>query len=84
MWTVLGSGQLLKDDKGRYYPTNPTNPTNSASERGTTVSGLAAVPNSTNRSKADTYGKNGDTVGRVSRVSAGHALDCMCEECLPT
>jgi hypothetical protein len=27
MWTMLGDGQLLKDDKGRYYPTNPTTPT---------------------------------------------------------
>jgi hypothetical protein len=29
MWTMLGDGQLLKDDKGRYSPANPTNrPTN--------------------------------------------------------
>jgi hypothetical protein len=27
MWTMLGDGQLLKDDKGRYSPTTPTNPT---------------------------------------------------------
>jgi hypothetical protein len=29
MWAMLGDGQLLKDDKGRYSPANPTNrPTN--------------------------------------------------------
>jgi hypothetical protein len=26
MWTMLGDGQLVKDDKGRYSPANPTNP----------------------------------------------------------
>jgi hypothetical protein len=26
MWTMLGDGQLLKDDRGRYHPANPTNP----------------------------------------------------------
>jgi hypothetical protein len=25
MWTMLGDGQLIKDDKGSYSPTNPTN-----------------------------------------------------------
>ena len=29
MWTMLGDGQLIKDDKGRYSPTNPTNHGNS-------------------------------------------------------
>jgi hypothetical protein len=27
MWTMLGGGQLIKDDKGRYSPTNPTTTT---------------------------------------------------------
>ncbi len=27
MWTMLGDGQLVKDDKGRYSPANPTTPT---------------------------------------------------------
>ncbi len=26
MWTMLGDGQLLKNNKGAYYPANPTNP----------------------------------------------------------
>jgi hypothetical protein len=26
MWSMLGDGQLLKDDKGKYSPANPTNP----------------------------------------------------------
>jgi hypothetical protein len=30
MWTMLGDGQLVKNDKGAYYPTNPTNPANPA------------------------------------------------------
>ncbi|MDP9480098.1 MAG: helicase RepA family protein [Actinomycetota bacterium] len=73
MWAMLGDGQLVKDDKGRYYPTNPTNPTNSAnpanSANPTPVSGLAVVPEATNPSNGDTYGKNGHTVSGVSGVS---------------
>ncbi len=92
MWTMLGSGQLLKDDKGRYYPTNPTNPpnptnstnsTNPASESATAVSGLVAVPNPTNRTSTDTYAENGGTVSGVSGVSAGHGRGCICGECVP-
>src|SRR5215203_5470689 len=95
MWTMLGDGQLLKDDKGRYYPTNPTNPTNSANPANFTnptmkspgkVSGLVAVPETTNRNNADTYQENSDTVSKVSGVSADsteHGAMCLCEECLP-
>jgi hypothetical protein len=92
MWTMLGDGQLIKDDKGKYFPTNPTNPTNSANSANSAnptakspekVSGLAAVPESANRSDSDTYAENVDKVSAVSEVSAGHARDCMCEECLP-
>jgi hypothetical protein len=25
MWTKLGDGQLVKNDKGPYYPANPSN-----------------------------------------------------------
>jgi hypothetical protein len=92
MWTMLGSGQLLKDDKGRYYPTNPTNPTNStnstnstnpASESAVAVSGLVAVPGPTNRTSTDTYAANGDMVSGVSGVSGEHGSGCICEECVP-
>src|SRR5215203_237660 len=49
MWTMLGDGQLLKGDNGRYFPANPTNPTNPtnsansanpASDNGDEVGGL--------------------------------------------
>jgi hypothetical protein len=58
MWTMLGDGQLVKDDKGRYSPANPTNP----------------PTNPTNPRKADTYGTNGDPVSGVSGVSGGGAV----------
>jgi hypothetical protein len=70
MWSMLGDGQLLKDNKGRYSPANPTNrPTNPANPR-----------------KADTYAENDDRVSEVSGVSADsteHGPLCMCDECLP-
>jgi hypothetical protein len=90
MWTMLGSGQLIKDDKGRYYPTNPTNPTNSTNRANSTnptvkspgkVSGLAAVPGPTNRSNPDTYGETGATVSGVSGVSEDHGPGCPCLAC---
>ncbi len=92
MWTMLGDGQLIKDDKGRYFstnPTNPTNPTNSANSTNPTpkaspaVSGLVAAPGPTNPSNADTYAGNRATVSEVSRVSKGHPISCLCEECVP-
>jgi hypothetical protein len=56
MWTMLGDGQLLKDDKGRYSPANPTNPTTNPT-------------NPTNPTKADTYGEKNHRVSGVSGVS---------------
>ena len=53
MWAMLGDGQLLKDSKGRYSPTNPTNrPTNR-----------------TNTPKGDTYAESEAPVSAVSDVS---------------
>jgi AAA domain/Domain of unknown function (DUF4326) len=78
MWTMLGDGQLLKDDKGRYYPTNPTNPTNPAnsansanpaSDNGDGVSGIVDDAEAPNPTFADTYAENGTTVSGVSGVS---------------
>jgi hypothetical protein len=48
MWTMLGDGQLVKDGKGRYSPTNPTNPTNprkadTYGEKNHRVSGVSGV-----------------------------------------
>jgi len=59
MWAMLGDGQLVKDDEGRYSPTNPThtpgnppdpanpanppNPTNSANPPNPTSESVAAV-----------------------------------------
>jgi len=71
MWTMLGDGQLVKDDKGRYSPANPTNP----------------PTNPTNPRKADTYGTNGDPVSGVSGVSGvgqcrhGTPEGYPCDEC---
>jgi hypothetical protein len=75
MWTMLGDGQLLKNDKGAYYPANPTNPTNPTNSANPTnparssVSGLAGGPEGTNPTFADAYGKNGASVSGVSEVS---------------
>ena len=81
MWTMLGDGQLLKGDNGRYFPANPTNPTNPtnpansanpASDNGDEVGGLvddAEATNPTNPTFADTYAENGTTDSGVSGVS---------------
>jgi hypothetical protein len=69
MWAMLGDGQLVKDDKGRYSPANPTNSTNST----------------TNRGKADAYQENAEPVSAVRGVSGGGECACspteVCEEC---
>jgi hypothetical protein len=91
MWTMLGAGQLIKNDKGAYYPTNPTNPTNLTNPANPTnptpsrVSGLGREPETTNPSFADTYAENGAPVSEDSEVSeeAEHPEDCVCAECLP-
>jgi hypothetical protein len=53
MWAMLGDGQLVKDDKGRYSPTNPTHtpgnptdPTNSTNPANPTNSTNSANPTS--------------------------------------
>jgi fructose-1-phosphate kinase PfkB-like protein len=71
---MLGDGQLLKNDKGKYYPTNPTNLTNPANPVGNgdaMVSGVVDGPGATNRTFADTYAENGASISEVSEVS-GH------------
>jgi AAA domain len=91
MWTMLGAGQLLKNDKGAYYPTNPTNPTNLTNSANPTnpvperVSGLVGDSDTANPSFADTYTENDAPVSGVSRVSeeGEHPEDCVCAECLP-
>jgi hypothetical protein len=91
MWTMLGAGQLIKNDKGAYYPTNPTNPTNLTNPANPTnptpsrVSGLAREPETTNPSFADTYAENGAPVSEDSEVSeeTEHPEGCVCAECLP-
>ena len=73
MWSMLGDGQLLKNSKGAYYPTNPTNlanPTNFANRTNSpSVSGLADDGGTTNPDKTDTYKDNGSRVSGVSEVS---------------
>jgi hypothetical protein len=91
MWAMLGDGQLVKDDRGRYSPANPTNPphptnstnsTNPASERVAAVSGLVDAPAPPNPTFPDTYAENGDTVSGVSGVSGdgAHPLHTPDEE----
>jgi hypothetical protein len=53
MWAMLGDGQLLKDDKGKYRP----------------VSELVDTTNPTNLPPPDTYAENEDPVSGVSGVS---------------
>lgn len=68
MWSMLGDGQLLKDDKGRYSPANPTNwPTNP-----------------TNLRKADTYAEPDIRVSGVSEVGQcrhGTPEGYPCDDC---
>ena len=67
MWTMLGDGQLVKDDKGRYLPANPTNLTTNPSKAGIyakcgdSVSGVSEVD------------EEGDWML--------HPLGCECLEC---
>ncbi len=84
MFTMLGDGQLLKDDKGRYspaHPTNPTDPGNPGNRGNPGNSGNPGNPSlqgyrdcaggnpSGNPSKADTYGENGSRVTGVTGVT---------------
>jgi hypothetical protein len=69
MWSMLGDGQLLKDNKGRYSPANPTN----------------RPANPTGPRKADTYAEGDESVSGVSGVSGDsteHGPLCTCAECL--
>ncbi len=98
MWTMLGDGQLVKNGRGKYYPTHPTNLTNltnltnptnltNLSTEGAKVSErLVGVPETTNLSNADTYETNSDKVSEVSEVSeerTEHPEGCLCLECVP-
>jgi hypothetical protein len=73
MWAMLGDGQVVKDDKGRYSPANPTNTTNTTNS-------------ATNRGKADTYQEDAGPVRAVRAVSGVgeclHGPTEVCEECL--
>jgi hypothetical protein len=83
MWTMLGSGQLVKNGKGAYYPTTPTNPTtgnpgnrsnpsnrgNPGNPDGGGVTGLPDEGESGNPTFDDTYAENGDRVTRVTEVT---------------
>src|SRR5215212_3423803 len=77
MWTMLGGGQLVKNDKGAYYPTNPTtgnpgnrsnpgNPGNPGNPDGGGVTGSPDGPESGNPTFDDTYAENGDWVTGVT------------------
>ncbi len=57
MWTMLGDGQLVKDDKGRYSPANPTTPTTPG--------------NSGNRGNRGNSGNHGNPVGDAPRRVTG-------------
>jgi hypothetical protein len=97
MWTMLGSGQLVKNDKGAYYPTNPTtgnlgnpsnpgNPGNPGNPDGGGVTGPPDDPESGNPTFDDTYAENGARVTGVTEDtgdSQEHSPDCMCDGCLP-
>jgi hypothetical protein len=85
MWVMLGDGQLIKDDKGRYSPANPTtygnsgnrgNPGNSGNRgnpdtRGGGVTGLPGDSGGGNPTFADTYAENGTSVTGVTEVAGG-------------
>jgi hypothetical protein len=70
MWTMLGDGQLVKDDKGRYSPANPTNPEKAEepdkNARSTPpVSAVSAVSG----------------VAEEPLPDEEHDLSCTCDEC---
>ncbi len=98
MWTMLGDGQLLKNGRGKYYPTHPTNLanltnlTNAANHTNLSTEGakvserLVVSGSSTNLSFDDTYAGNGPLVSEVSEVSGAsgeHGERCLCKECSP-
>jgi hypothetical protein len=56
MWSMLGDGQLLKDDKGRYRPVSE-------------LAELATPTNPNPESFADTYAENDNSISGVSGVS---------------
>jgi hypothetical protein len=86
MWKMLEDGQLLKNGRGKYYPTNPTNLTNltnyaNHTNLGEKVSRLAGDPEATNFTNPHAYAENGTLVSEVSEVSEGHEDDCRCLSC---
>ncbi len=74
LWAMLGDGQLLKDDRGRYYPANPTHtptsPTNSTNHGNTGNSGNSGNTGNSGNS----VGGGGSTVTGVTRdAEAGNS-----------
>jgi hypothetical protein len=74
MWKMLEDGQLLKNGRGKYYPTNLTNLTNLTNYTNHTnldekVSKLAGGQEATNFTNPHTYAENGTSVSEVSGVS---------------
>jgi hypothetical protein len=61
MWTMLGDGQLLKDDRGRYYPAKPTNP--------------PTPGNSGNRGNSGNSGNRGNRAGGGATVTGLPGVD---------
>jgi hypothetical protein len=90
----LGDGQLVKDGKGRYSPTNPTtNPrkADTYAEKPASVSGVSGVGEEPLSASllpgqsaylSDLKAERSRSKG--SRDETGvHPYDCLCEECLP-
>jgi hypothetical protein len=99
MWTMLGDGQLVKNGKGAYFPTNPTNPPtpgnpgnrgnpgNSGNRGNPTSETVTGLPDSNpdgNPTLADAYAENGASVTEVTEVTGCSGVpECLCDECLP-
>jgi len=96
MWTMLGDGQLVKNDRGAYFPTKPTDPGNPGNSgnpgnrgnRGNPtrdkVTGLPYGNSSGNPGLANPYAENGTPDTGVTGVTKCTGKpDCLCEGCLP-
>jgi hypothetical protein len=59
LWTMLGDGQLLKDDRGRYSPANPTHTPTNPTDRG----------NRGNRGNPGISGNRGNRASGEGRVT---------------
>ncbi len=96
MWTMLGDGQLIKDDRGRYSPAIPTTPGNSGNRgnsgnsgnRGNSAARVTGLPGpdvAGNPTSGDTYAENGASVTGVTTVTGqcrhGTPEGYPCDEC---